>query len=127
MTDYLIDRSSLAAAEVANSLRLWANAADGYHAHEIGGTYGAAKDAVIKALACGMAECSTAYYWDAVASARLILEACVDNGESVTYQIDHVFCPGNPYETPFTVTVVDGDLTIPALTVEVVPTREGGR
>ena len=97
MNRYKIDRASVEMAEVANRLRIMANAADGYHARQHGGTYGAAHEATILALACGIAEQSKVHFPDAREAAVRLQYECVDNGEDVTYQIERVFAPGSGY------------------------------
>jgi hypothetical protein len=114
MTDmpaYKIDRASVEMAELANRLRIMANAADGYHARQHGGTYGAAHEATILALACGIAEQSKVHFPEAREAASRMQYECVDNGEDVTYQITKVFAPDSGYHgwggIDFTIVVVD--------------------
>lgn len=96
---YRIDRASVDMAETANSLRLAANAAPGLHAYQNGGTYGAATDTQVKALAIGIVNESKVSLADATDVARRIVDECVDNGENVGYQLREVFHPDSPYVT----------------------------
>jgi hypothetical protein len=110
MDRYRIDQTSVDMAETANSLRIAANAADGYHAQQFGGTYGGASATQRLALACGIAEHSKVHFTVAMEAAQRIVDECVDNGENVAYQIKNVFCPGNPYETPFSIEVIEPEV-----------------
>lgn len=111
MQTYRIDQNSIDMAEHANRLRIMANAAGGYHAQQHGGTYGPASEALTLALACGIAEQNSLYFEEARVVAKQIHEECIDNGEDVTYQITHVFRPGDPYDR--------------GLVIEVIPTPTG--
>ena len=94
---YKIDHASVELAELANTLRVMANAADGYHARQVGGTYGAASEAMRKALACGIAAESRCSFTDATEVAQRIIDECIDNGEDVAYQLREVFHPDSGY------------------------------
>jgi len=105
MNHFTIDRDSVEMADLAHALRGRANAASGYHAQQTGGTYGAAAAAHRLALACGIATANRVHFSVAMEAAERIVEECIDNGENTTYQIEQVFCPGNPYDMPFTIEV----------------------
>ena len=108
MTTYKIDEASIQMAELANQLRYLANRADGYHAQQHGGTYGPASDALRLALACGIATHSKVFFGEAEMVARRIVDECIDNGESVTYQIEQVFAPDSGYTVAdWTIEVVE--------------------
>lgn len=116
MTAYRIDRASVEMAEHANRLRIMANAADGYHAQQHGGTYGAASEALTLALACGIANHSKVHFADATKVARRIVEEVIDNGEDVTYQIEKVFATDSGYDMGFTVDVNVGEVMLDRVT-----------
>lgn len=80
-----IDSTSVQLAEMADALRVAANAADGYHAQQYGGTYGPAADALVTALACGLATTNRIYFGDARDIARQVYDDIIGSGEDVRY------------------------------------------
>lgn len=84
-----IDATSVKLATMADELRKAANAADGYHAQQYGGTYGPAADALVTALACGLATTSHMYFGDARDLAKEVYVQMISNGESVEYNLPY--------------------------------------
>lgn len=66
-----------------------ANALDGYHARQVGGSYGAIQTALVTTLACAILGSHTSFFFDDTRKiAKRLLEEATDNGENVAYQID---------------------------------------
>ena len=82
-----IDATSVKLATMADELRKAADAADGYHARQNGGTYGPAAEAVVTALACGIAATNVMYFPEAREIASEVYAEMIDNGESVAYNL----------------------------------------
>lgn len=120
MQRYKIDQNSVEMADLANRLRVLSNAADGHHAQQTGGTYGAASEALTLALTCGIAEYSNVPLDEARAVAGQIAYQCVDNGEPVIYQIEKVFNPGSGYHgangVDFEVVIVQPEVIVDRVT-----------
>lgn len=82
-----IDATSVKLATMADELRIAANAADDKHAQQYGGTYGPAAEAVVTAIACGLAETNGLYFGEAREKAKAIDDEMIRNGQSVLYNL----------------------------------------
>lgn len=88
MTATLTDQ--LALCDTLRAAAFTANALDGKHAHEGGGTYGAIKQAAIKAIAVTLETEEGFAAHKATVAALWVWDECVDNGESVTFNYNIV-------------------------------------
>lgn len=85
----LLFRSApLALCEVLLKALFEANAIDGYHARQQGGSFGAIAEALKKTLWCEIRTLSTTLTPDEVtAIANLLFDEALSNGENIDYQI----------------------------------------
>lgn len=92
MSDTRVTRLSLPETEVALSESLLlalreSNRLDGYYAQQLGGAYGAIKEALIVTLTCTIAKWAHMRLDDARKIASRLYDEAIDNGESIDYQI----------------------------------------
>ncbi|MGL5827749.1 MAG: hypothetical protein ACRCYU_23515 [Nocardioides sp.] len=84
---FAIDQTSATLATMADELRRAANAADGKHSWQDGGTYGAACEAVVTALEVGLGEANGMSGAEARELAERIMYEIAENGDSVVYNL----------------------------------------